>query len=146
MKHHYRLLLWAAALAAPLAGALAAQEPASLPLSGHVLILDNERVLEGEISRQGDRYVVRRAVGEVTVPAAKALAVCGTLEEAYRLLSARANLHDADERLRLARWCHGVGLRDQAVAEVQTALQLRPGHQESKQLLRLLERPAQAPP
>jgi len=144
MNAKYRHVVWAAVLAAPLAGVLSAQEPAPPPFAGRVLILDNERALEGVVSRQGDSYLIRRAVGEVAVPAAQVVVVCGTLEEAYQFLSHRANLRDADERLRLARWCQGCGLRDQAIAEVQAALQLRPGHQESKQLLAVLRRP-QAP-
>lgn len=140
MKTIIRLLVCAAALAVPAVGFLAAQQPAPAP-GPRVLVLDNERVLDGEIVRDCERVTVRRQQGEITVPAARVLTVCATLEEAYRFLSTRANLRDADERLRLARWCQGCGLRDQAVTEANAALQLRPGLPEAKQLLVALQRP-----
>jgi hypothetical protein len=141
MRTTIRLLVCAAALAVPAVGLLVAQETAPTSPGGRVLILDNERVLEGEVVRDGERVTVRRQHGEITVPAARVLAVCGTLEEAYQFLATRANLRDADERLRLARWCQGCGLRDQAIAEARAAVQLRPGSSEAKQLLLTLQRP-----
>jgi hypothetical protein len=54
----------------------------------------------------------------------------------------RANLRDADERLRLARWCHLYGLREEGLAEAKAALALRPGSGEAARLVRMLERPA----
>ena len=113
--------------------ALSAAE--SAPAVGKVLLLDNERVLEGDIERVGDQYRVRRAAGETWVPADKALTLCATLEDAYAFLRRRANLHDPDERLRLARWCHLYGLRAQALAEVTAAVDLRPDQPEGRRLL-----------
>src|SRR5688572_15141370 len=89
---------------------------------GRVLVLDNERTLEGDVVREGDRYRVRRSVGETWVPADKALALCATYEEAHTYLQGRANLGDPDERLRLARWCQLRGLREQALKEATEAL------------------------
>jgi hypothetical protein len=149
MKATIRLLAWAFALAVPIWGSASAQ-PTPTPSSGRVLVLDNERVLEGEVTRDGELYRIRRDSSELTVPANKALAVCGSVEEAYKFLSSRANLRDADEHLRLARWCLMHELRDQAIVEAATAVQMRPSHPESRQLLAMLQRPppdvAVAPP
>src|SRR5262245_36644683 len=101
--------------AAGLACALAAAP--SGPVSGKLLVLENERTLEGDIDLAGDVYRIRRQSGEATVPAAKVLRLCASLEEAYEFVRARANLGDADERLRLAQWCHLRGLKAQALAE-----------------------------
>jgi hypothetical protein len=68
------------------------------------------------------------------------LFLCDTTEEAYAFVRARANLNDPDERLRLARWCHGQGLRELALAEVRAAVRLDPGHAEARRLQRNLER------
>jgi hypothetical protein len=65
--------------------------------------------------------------------------LCSTLEDAYASLRRRANLHDPDERLRLARWCHLHGLRTQALAEVTAAVDLRPDHADSRRLLHNLQ-------
>ena len=130
----WAILLFACSLS------VTAQEP--VPIGGHVLILDNERVLEGAVERQGELYIIRGTVGEVKVPVAKALTVCTTLQDAFKFLSDRANLRDPDERLRLARWCNSHGLHEQAIAEAQASLQLRLGHLDTIQLLAMLQRPA----
>jgi hypothetical protein len=117
-----------------------------------VLVLDNERTLEGDVERVGDQYRVRRSVGETWLAADRALRLCADNLEALAFLRGRANLEDADERLRLAQWCRSRGLADQALAEVRAAAQLRPEHAETRRLLAHLEqaaalrRPAAAPP
>ena len=87
-----------AMLAIWLTGVVCLAEPA---VTGRVLILDNDRVLEGEIERVGDQYRIRRPSGETWLPASKAQALCYSLEEGYICLRERANLDDPDERLRL---------------------------------------------
>src|SRR5262249_36507376 len=114
--------------------------------TGHVLVLDNERILEGDIERIGEQYRVRRTVGELWVPGNKALALCGSRQEAYEFLRGRANLQDADERLRLARWCHVQELHAQALVEVEPAVPLRPNHPETKRSRASLQQSAASPP
>jgi hypothetical protein len=143
MKTRIGLFLCLLAAAAGPA-ALPAAEPA--PAAGKVLLLDNERVLEGDIERADDQYRVRRASGETLVPAGKALYLGATLDDAYAFLRRRANLNDPDERLRLARWCHLYGLRAQALAEVTAAVDLRPDHPEACRLLASLRQSAGAAP
>jgi hypothetical protein len=138
MKTLIYSLLGAAALAGPGAG-LRAADPA-LPTKGKVLVLDNERTVEGDVERVGDQYRVRRAVGETLVPGDHVLRLCDSLEDAFAFLRGRANLKDPDERLRLANWCHQHGLTEQALAEVKAAVQLRPNHPESRRLLNNLQR------
>jgi hypothetical protein len=134
-----RLFLCGLALAVPPWAVLRAAEPGART-TGRVLILKNERVLEGDVRRVGDDYCIRRAVGEVWVPAEKVLCLCASWEEAYAQLKTQANLGDPDERLRLARWCQLHALRKEALAEVTAALQLRPNHAESRNLQNLLKR------
>src|SRR5262245_15412 len=107
--------------------------------TGKVLVLDNDRTLEGDIERVGDQYRVRRTVGVTWVPADRVAGLCASKEEALAFLRRRTNLNDPDERLRLARWCHLQGLRDQALIEIKVAVELRPDHAESKRLLQYLE-------
>lgn len=109
--------------------------------TGRVLILENERTLEGDIRREGDHYRLKRAIGETWVPADKVLCLCATHAEAYRALRARANLDDADERLRLARWCQRYNLPAEALDEATHAVRLRPNHLDSQRLLNHLRRP-----
>lgn len=102
---------------------------------GKVLILINEYTMEGDIERVGDRYLVRRRLGETWVPADRVMALTASLPDAYAYLHGRINLDDADERLRLARWCRTNGLPKQALAELQAAADLRPNHAETRRLL-----------
>jgi hypothetical protein len=120
-----------------------AREPAR-PASGKVLVLDNDRTLEGEIEKVGDRYRVRRSLGVTWVPGERVLRLCDSQRDALAFLRRRANLDDPDERLRLARWCHLQGLREEALKEVKAAVALRPDHGESRRLLQYLEESARA--
>jgi hypothetical protein len=135
-------LLAAAGLARAQAPADGASSAARDVARGKVLVLENERTLEGDIERVGTQYRVRRLVGETWVPAESVLALCPTLEDAYRYLRRRANLRDPDERLRMANWCRQHGLRDQAVVEVEAAVTLRPEHAPSQRLLENLRQAA----
>ncbi len=124
------------------AGLAAADEK---PASGRVLILENDRTLEGDIQRHGDQYCLRRTIGETWIPADQVVSLCPNHEEAYRFLRARANLADPDERLRLARWCQKHNLRERAAEEAGHAVRLRPEHAESRRLLQHLQRPPTSP-
>lgn len=134
-----RLFLCAAALAV---STLAFAQQAA-PTKGRVLLLDNERIFEGDIEKVGDRYCVRRPnAGETWIPGDKVALLCGSRLEAYGHLRKQANLNDPDELLRLARWCQLQELREQAVAELHAGLVLRPDHDETRRLLKHLEQTA----
>src|SRR5438093_982170 len=60
---------------------IAATPPGPARTTGKVLILDNERAIEGDIALQGEQYCVRRGMGEITFPAAKALRLCADWDE-----------------------------------------------------------------
>jgi hypothetical protein len=122
-----------------------APDPPPSQTKGKVLLLKNEHTLEGEVERIGERYRVLRSAGETWVPDDEVLGVAGSMTEAYALLRARANLDDADERLRLANWCRLHGLLPQAIAELQVAAQLRPDHAPTRRLLQHLQQTARAP-
>ncbi|HXG10937.1 MAG TPA: hypothetical protein VNK04_14350 [Gemmataceae bacterium] len=142
MRTPIRLLLGALALVAPAWLIVAADSGPTPPERGRVLLLQNERTLEGDIEKVGDQYRVRRTVGETWVPADKVACLCRSYEEAYAFLRDRANLRDPDERLRLARWCYLHDLREQALAEVAAAARLRPDHEATQRLLAGLQRSA----
>jgi hypothetical protein len=108
--------------------------PAPTLRSGKVLILETERTILGDIDQVDDHFRVRRLSGETLVPASQVLALCASLEDAYRFLRGRANLNDPDERLRLATWCRLNGLPAQALAEVEAAVQMRPGDEALQRL------------
>lgn len=143
MKTITLLLFWLGT-----AALLAAQADPNQPTltRGSVLIVDEYRILEGDIERVGNQYRIKRQLGETWVPATANLRLCADRREAYRYLAAQANLVDPDERMRLARWCLIRGLRDEALAEGQAALRLAPKNQQIQQFVRELQRMPQALP
>ena len=106
MKTLIRLIACALALAASVWYSVWAADNGTPRSTGRVLVLENERTIEGDIQREENGYRIRRQIGETTVPADKVIRLCASLEEAYEFLRTRANLRDADERMRLAHWCH----------------------------------------
>jgi hypothetical protein len=136
-----RLLVGALTLLVPMKALSQADAPAS-PEKGRVLLLENERIFEGDIEKIGDRYCVDSGRGQTWVPANRVLRLCASRLEAYEHLRKQANLNDPDELLRLALWCHGHSLHEQAISEVKAALKLRPEHAPTLRLLSNLEHAA----
>src|SRR5262245_999597 len=144
MNAKSRLLIVLAGLALPLGASIADRLPAAQPATGRnagkVLILDNERALEGDIVLRGNQYCIRRGEGEISFPTNKAVRLCADWDEALAFMKSRANLQDPDERLRLARWCQQQRLLEQALAEANAALELRPAHAPARQLQVILQK------
>lgn len=107
--------------------------------SGKVLLLENERTIEGEVDKFADFYRVRRSVGETQIPTHQVLALCSDQREAYDFLRKRTNLQDPDERFKLAQWAQVRGLLAEAHIEIQASLALRPNHDPSKRLKQVIE-------
>lgn len=107
-----------------------------------VLVLENEKTLEGHIEELGGQYCVRRQAGELWVAKDRVLKLCQSREEAYQYLRTRANLQDPDEHIRLARWCNLCGLKHEAMEEIEEAVKLRPEDRESRLLLFKLQQAA----
>lgn len=133
------------ALACALVGsALASAGP---PARTQVVVLDNENLLEGEVTRVEAGYQVRRATGgDVIFPAGRVLAVVADRKAAFAVVADRANRRDADEHLRLAHWCAANSLPDEAIAEARTAARMRPGFRAAEQYVLSLEATAKATP
>jgi hypothetical protein len=140
-----RVLLCALAAGVPAWAVLRAQDPPAVRSTGHVLLLQNQGILEGEIERHAGQFRVRRGGGETWVAAERVLWLCADWEEAFAFLSRQANLHDADERVRLALWCDHNGLREHALAEAEAAVRLRAEHAGARRLLERLRNTAKAP-
>jgi hypothetical protein len=130
-----RHVLFIAVPIAFLSAGRALAAPPEQATTGKVLVLDNERTIEGDIERIGSQYRVRHSVGETVIPGERVLRLCPDVRAAYTFLRSRANLNDPDECLRLAEWCRQHTLREEALAEVQEAVNLRPQHAVSRRLL-----------
>jgi hypothetical protein len=107
--------------------------------TGKVLILNNERTFEGDTEKVGEIYRVHRSGGEITVPSNQVLRLCTDWDDAVAFMRSRANLDDPDERLRIAKWLQINHQNQRALAEAQRALEMRPKHGDTKQLVKVLE-------
>jgi len=115
-------------------------EPPAERKSGKVLILPNQRALEGDIERLGERFRVRRSTGgEMWIPVDKTLYLCSDWSDAFAFMATQANLIDPDERIRLAKWCQSNGLYDLARKEIEVALEMRPKDAAALQFKTFLE-------
>jgi hypothetical protein len=90
------------------------------------VVLKDGGVLVGSITRDGDRYLVARAGGEIQVASANVLFVCDSLEEAYALRRAKIERPDAATHLMLADWCLRYNLVSEAARELADARELEP--------------------
>lgn len=117
----------------------AGEEPPGPLVKGQVLILDNDRTLEGEIEKVGDRYRLRRGDAVTWIPGQQSAVLCRDLASALKALRTRANLQDPDERMRLAQWCLARNMKDLALEEAKAALALRPDHPQTARFVRHLE-------
>src|SRR5947209_8520781 len=82
MNTKIRFALCALALLVPGRFPAWAADPVTPLKAGRVLVLENARILEGDIERVGDQYRIRRTIGETWLPADKAQCLCADLEEA----------------------------------------------------------------
>ncbi len=103
-----------------------------------VLVLANEATLVGQFKRSetGD-YILDSQQGSSVFKAKDVLRLCPTRRDAYHYLKTRANLRDADERFRLARWCWTQQLIEETIEELEATLGYRPQHREAQGMLRL---------
>lgn len=118
---------------------------AGSPITGKVILLDNDQLIEGDIRREGDRYVIRRAVGETVIPAALVLDVVADRKAAFAAFRERCNLRDVDDRMRLIRWAMQNDMREEALAEAELLLKFRPDDQPLRQLAAGLRELKKAP-
>lgn len=120
------------------------------PAPTQLVVLTNDATVSGVVVRVPDGYRITSGRSEQVIAAERVVAVCGTHHEALAVLRQRANLRDADERVRLARWCRQHGLAEATRHELAAALALDPQHRVALGLQRTLQtegagNPAPAP-
>lgn len=116
-------------------------DPPSWGTQQGVLVLRTGRVLRGEITQVGDRFII--AIGdsdEIAVPAASVDLHCQNLDEAYRRRSERiSRVATASAHLALADWCLSNELLPQAAEQLLAAQQLEPKNAEVTRFERRLQ-------
>jgi hypothetical protein len=101
-----------------------------------VILLQDGGVLEGQITRAADWYVVGRGGSQMQIAASRVLCVGRSLHDAYEYRRQHVTLSTADSHLALAEWCLRYNLVNEAADELENARKLDPRHAR----LALLER------
>jgi hypothetical protein len=86
-----------------------------------VVLLQDGGVLEGQVTRAADWYLVTRGGGQMQVAASRVLFVGRTLHEAYEHRARQTSLPTGETHLALAEWCLRYGLVDEAQIELEKA-------------------------
>jgi len=103
-------------------------EPLQVAPTDGVLLLRNQNVLRGKISRVADHYLVAVPGGEIRVRASEVELFCHDLDEGYRRKRAAMQQGTATEHLALAEWCIRQELLGYAAREVIDARAADPTH------------------
>jgi hypothetical protein len=91
-----------------------------------VVVLNSGGVLRGQISVNGERYVVTRPNSVVDVPAAQVMLVADSLDDAYERQRRQLPRDTAEAHLALAEWCLRYDLLQPAARELADARRLDP--------------------
>jgi len=140
-RHRYALIVllafvfWRSALA---------QTPFA-PETG-ILVLRNGQLLEGEVTRAGDNYVISKGEGsEIWIKNDQVEAFCGSLLEAYEFKVRHLAGAGAKPHLKLGEWCLRHGLHAKCAEQIIAAMRLEPDNAEVKALERRLQLAVEAP-
>lgn len=126
--------------AVPAPQALPTPSPLPRPAtSGRVVLLKDDRLLEGEVHEEGDKVILRRGVIDQEFSRSEVMFIGSTREEAYQYRRSQVQEKDIEGRIRLAKWCAYSGLREQGLAEARSAVALDPENGTARELVRILE-------
>jgi hypothetical protein len=113
----------------------AAWGQSSLAPEAGVLVLKNGQVIDGDVTRAGDYYVVTKGEGsELRLKADEVEAFCLSLLEAYELKQRHLSGFSAKPHLDLARWCLRHQLHDQCRQQLAEAERQEPTSAQVKDL------------
>jgi hypothetical protein len=112
-----------------------------------VLVLKNQQVLTGKVTRLGDFYhVALGATGEVRIPKADVQYMAATLEVVYANKATAIPARSCDGHLTLADWCIRQKMFSQAAEQLVKAMALKPRDPRIAQLEARLQTASQPTP
>ena len=126
----------------PIAPGLDSLQPepaANLALHGKLIVLKGNRLIEGAVTTNTDKIIVRQGSLDRSFAKEDVLYIAESRGEVYRFMLATVPADNADKRLAVAKWCTLHGLREQALAEAREILKLQPAHRGAASLARSME-------
>jgi len=124
---------------------LYAQDAEKERTKGTVLLLKNGHAMEGDIEKVGSQLCIRRGASEVWIAAERTARLCADWDDAFSYVRSMIKTDDANDVIKLARWCHLHRLTDKALEQARLALDLQPMNSDAKQIVTMLERMKKEP-
>jgi len=119
----------------------------SLSPQAGILALRNGQIIEGDIIRAGDYYVVSRGeTSELRLKADEVELFCGSLVEAYEFKAQHVSDFSAKSHLDLAKWCLRHSLHEKCSEQLVAAQRLDPKNAQVAELETRLKLALEAPP
>jgi hypothetical protein len=116
----------------------AQDEAAEVPQQ--VLVLNNGRVITGDIEDRPGGYLIQTGLGQMVIPYTQVRLTAADVPEAYMKLKATITEPTAAAHVALGTWCFENRLYDSAREQVKAALLLEPERKEARALLKNIER------
>lgn len=104
------------------------------------LLLNTDRVVEGEIEKGPHGYTVRRNGGVIQFPLDQVVFAGPSLRAIYEYKTSHVPKHDMGEHYRIYQWCLVRGMEDEAASELRTILEVDPTNARANRLLSSLNR------
>jgi hypothetical protein len=104
-----------------------------------VLLLNNGRMLQGTVTEEGTEVVLRQNGGEIRFKKLDVERTFASIAEVYQYKLTQLPERDPEEHMKLARWCLGQNMRDEAKAELLAVLALSPKSNQARAMLGSIE-------
>lgn len=132
-----RKLQWLAVIAA--VWSACAPLRAAPPAADRYVLLNNGRIMAGQVQQDAQGYLVVGRSGRLHAPYEHVRLVADSLQDVYRQQrDARPEPVSNADRLELARWCISYSLYDEARLELKHVLRSDPNQNEARQMLKNL--------
>lgn len=117
-----------------------AEEPPASPFRpSQLIVLQNGKVISGQISRNSGGYVVDLPTGNMVINEKQVKFVAEDRADAYRKMSEIIDPSTADGHIALANRCINNGFHDEAAKDLRTALLTEPSRGDARRMLTRLE-------
>ncbi|MDB5310531.1 MAG: hypothetical protein JWO38_4733 [Gemmataceae bacterium] len=110
-----------------------------LPSVGTIVVLQDGKLVEGTVTKSGDKVIVRKGAVDQPFAADKVQYIGTSKDDVYRFMLGKVKPDDAAGRLRVARWCMFNGLREQALGEAREVVRLQPTNTAAADMARALD-------
>ena len=112
------------------------------PLLERYLLHTDGRLIKGIVTEEGTIYRVSQLVGTMQFPKRAVEGVFDTVRDAYTYRVQQLPERDADERLKLARWCLNLGLKNEAREQLKAVTAVNNNHSQARAMLFSMEQSA----